>query len=62
MSGGVGGVRAVLGASRDSQYSGSRRGIGDIWDIWEAPRGVGDHLGLFGGIRDVGGVRGILEG
>ena len=44
-------VGGVLGAGRDSQYSGARRGIGASGGIW-APRGVGAIMG----------VRGVLGG
>ena len=43
-SGGVWGVRDVLGNGRDSRNSGVRRHIGDIG----APRGVGSVRGHFG--------------
>ena len=48
------GVRGVLGAGRDSQYSGTRRGIGGIGDIG-ASRGVWS----FGGMGASGGVEGV---
>ena len=51
------GVRCVLGASRDSRYSGTRRGIGASGALG-APRGC---RGLFGGIRGVG-VSGVYWG
>ena len=51
-SGGVGSVRGILGASRDSRYSGTRRGI---WGIG-APGGVG----AVWGIRGCRGVSGVL--
>ena len=44
MSGCVGGVRGVWEASRDSRYSGNRRGIGASGSIG-APRGCRGHLG-----------------
>ena len=56
VSGGVGGVRGVLGASSDFRYSGTRRGIGASGELG-APRG---HLGVSGGIRGVGGVKGCI--
>ena len=46
----------VLGASRDSRYSGTRRGIGGIRDIGGTPRGC---KGPFGGVRGVLGVLGL---
>ena len=55
MTGGVGGVRGVLGADRDSRFSGARRGI-------KASRGFG-LLGVQGpiwGVRGVLGLEGIL--
>ena len=39
VSRGLGGVRGVLGASRECRYSGARRGIGGI-------RGIGGLLGV----------------
>ena len=41
MTGGVGGVRGVLGTGRECRYSGTRRGIGGIRGHWGLPRGVG---------------------
>ena len=46
--GASGGVRGVLGASRDSRYSGTRRGIGDIRGHWGILGGVGGCLGASG--------------
>ena len=46
-------------ASRDSRYSGVRRGIGDIRGIGRLLGSVG---GLVGGVRGVEGVRGIMAG
>ena len=60
MSGGVGGVRGILRASRDSRYSGTRRGIGGIRRHWGLLWGC---RGSFGGIRGASGgvgVRGVL--
>ena len=34
-------MSGVLGAGRDSRYSGARRGIGDIRGIWGFLGGVG---------------------
>ena len=46
-----------MGASRDSRYSGTRRGIGGIIGIGRFVGGVGSHLGVSG---SVGSVRGVL--
>ena len=47
--------RSVLGAGRDSRYSGARRGIGGIRGHWGP---LGDVEGLFWGAS--GGVRGCI--
>ena len=54
MLGLLGGVRGVLGAGRDSRYSGARRGIGHIGEL------LGDVGGCFGGVRGVLGLAGTL--
>ena len=40
-------IRGVLGASRDSRYSGARRGIGASGALW-APRECRGYLGASG--------------
>ena len=47
-----------MGASRDSRYSGARRGIGGIRKYWGAARGAGAIMGASWGIR---GVLGLAE-
>ena len=47
-SGGVGCARGVLGACRDSRYTGTRRGIGSIRSHFRVPRGVGAIWGTSG--------------
>ena len=47
------------GASRNSRYSGTRRGIGDIRRLL---RGVGGVGTLFGGVRKYQGVSGVSRG
>ena len=54
------GAIGVLGAGRESRYSGARRGIGAIRGTG-APNGCWGHWGVSGGIRDVG-VSGYIEG
>ena len=49
----VGDVRAVLGASRDSKYSGTRR-VEGYQGLLEGVRGY------FGGVKGCRGVRGVL--
>ena len=54
-SGGVGGVKGVLGAGRECRYSGVRRGIGAKRGHW----GLIVVLGAIEGIRGSQGCRGV---
>ena len=54
---GVGSVRGVLGASRDSRYSGTRRDIGASGAL-----GLLGGVGAIWGIRGCRGVRSVLGG
>ena len=52
-------VSGCIGASRNSWYLGTRKGIGALGH-WEAPRGVWVIWGIRGASGGVGGVRGVL--
>ena len=64
-SGGVWGVRGILGAGRECRYSGARRGIGGIRGHWGLLRGVGGvgepsgHQGCRGCQACIGGWQGV---
>ena len=63
MSGGVGGVRDVLGTGRECRYSRVRRSKGSIMGHWGSPGGCRDVGAIRvhqGHVRGVGGVRGVL--
>ena len=49
-------LRGVLGAGRESRYSGARRGIGGIREHW----GLQEVLGAVRGVRGVLGLGGSV--
>ena len=55
-------MSGCIGASRDSRYSGTRRGVGGIKSIGKLLGGVDGHLGCQRVSGSVGDVRGILGG
>ena len=59
MSGGIVGVRGVLGAHKECRYSGARRDIGGIRALG-APRGCSGYQKAVRGVRGCWGVKGVL--